>query len=201
VNTKFGLSPTVSFPRPADFYFAAKIAQAVGRRLGVKGSISLTPATAVTAATAALDRATKLFGPNRIDVFFAHEVPVDILATPDFLEFIRQAKQRRQFRRFGLGGYRSTYQDHAHGTLWDHVDVLQVESKPGERPSTPPGWSGESFLHGVLAPFRQPGSSPLSLETLRECFQEALEVQSASRLVIGVSRLANFQLAVDAIRS
>ncbi len=201
VNTKFGLAPAVRFPEPADFYFAAKIAQAVGRRLGVKGSPSLTPATAVAAATEALERATKLFGPYRIDVFFAHEVPIEILATPDFLEFIRQAKQRQQFRRFGLGGYRSTYQDHGDGALWDHVDVLQVESIPGERPVTPPGWSGENFLHGVLAPLRQPGSSPPSMETLRECFHEALEVQGAARLVVGVSRLANFQLAVDALRS
>ncbi len=124
-----------------------------------------------------------------------------IPATPEFLEFVRQAKQRRQFRRFGLGGYRSIYQDHGEGISWDHLDVPQVESIPGERPATPPGWSGEIFLHGVLAPLRQPDSSHPSMKTLSECLHEALEIQGADRLVVGVSRLVNFQLAVDALRS
>lgn len=201
VNTKFGLAPTVKIPRPADFYFAAKIAQVVGRRLGMNGSPSLLKTTVVAAATDALERATKLFGLDRIDVFFAHEVPMEVLATPEFLEFIRHGKQQRQFRRFGLGGYRSIYQNSDEETSWNHVDVLQVESIPGERPITPSGWSGEIFLHGVLAPLRRTGSTPASAEALHNCFHEALEIQGASRLVVGVSRLANFQTAVDALRS
>jgi aryl-alcohol dehydrogenase-like predicted oxidoreductase len=200
VNTKFGLSPLVPFKHPERHYFLSKLAQAVGRRLGKKAEKTFSGETVSESAMASLERSVRLLGAGRIDVFFAHEVPVDLLMTPRFLDFIRLAKARGLFRRFGLGGYRSQYPGRASRELMDEVDVIQVESVPGLRPAVPDDWSGEIFLHGVLAPMRGAAGNDLKLTSPQQCFAEGLKVQGASRLVLGISRISNFRKAAEAMQ-
>jgi Aldo/keto reductase family len=195
VNTKFGLSPIVPFTHPGRNYFLSKLAQVAARRMGIKGKKAVW-----TAAMASLERSIRHLGEGRIDVFFAHEVPVEILMTPRFLEFIKHAKERGLFRRFGLGGYRSLYPGPASRELLDKVDVIQVESVPGLRPALPQEWSGEIFLHGILGPMRKTAENAGNSTNLEEYFKEALDVQGANRLVVGISRTTNFQMAVKAIK-
>ena len=54
----------------------------------------------------------------------------------------------------------------------------------------------ESIVYGALTRVEQ----RLKRQPI-ECFHEALEIQGASRLVVGVSRLASLQPAVDALCS
>ncbi len=200
VNTKFGLSPLVPFKYPERHYFLSKLAQAVGRRLGKKAKKTISEETIGEFARASLERSVRLLGAGRIDVFFAHEVPVDLLMTPRFLDFIRLAKAQGLFRRFGLGGYRSHYPGRASRELMAEVDVIQVESVPGLRPAVPDEWSGEIFLHGVLAPLRGAAKDGQRLTSPEQYFAEALKVQGASSLVLGISRIPNFRKAAEAMQ-
>lgn len=200
VNTKFGLSPIVPFTHPERFYLLSKCAQVAGRRIGIKGIPPISEETICEAAMASLKRSIRHLGEGRIDVFFAHEVPLEFLITPRFLEFIKQAKGLGLFRRFGLGGYRSLYPGRASREFLDEVDVIQVESVPGLRPALPNGWSGEIFLHGLLAPMRKAAENAGGPANLGQYFKEALDVQGASRLVIGTSQTANFQRAAIAMK-
>ena len=199
VNTKFGLSPIVPFTHPGRYYFLNKLSQVAARRIGIEETKPLTAEAVCTAAMASLERSIRHLGEGRIDVFFAHEVPVELLMTSRFLELIKQAKAQGLFRRFGLGGYRTLYPGQASRDFLDSVDVMQVESVPGFRPALPPGWSGEIFLHGVLAPMRHTAKNTGVSANLGQYFKEALDVQGASRLVIGISRKGNFHRAAKAI--
>lgn len=200
VNTKFGLSPLVPFKHPERHYFLSKLAQAVGRKLVKKTEKTFSEETVSEFAMASLARSVRRLGAGRIDVFFAHEVPMNLLMTPRFLDFIRLAKTQGLFRRFGLAGYRSQYPGQASRELMDEVDVIQVESVPGLRPTVPDDYSGEIFLHGVLAPLRGAAGNSQQLTSPEQCFAEALKVQAANCLVLGVSRISNFRKAVEAMQ-
>jgi predicted oxidoreductase len=200
-NTKFGLYPIIPSRRPEQYYFLNKFIQSTGRRIGIKGRVSLNEEHICNSAMESLERSICHFGKGRIDVFFAHEVPVNLLMAPNFLEFVRNAKHQGLFRRFGLGGYRSHYAGRASRELLNEVDVIQVESVKGVPPPVPPDWLGEIFLHGVLAPLRSAPTNALSPISLESCLEDAIVVQGASRLIIGTTQVRNLRRTINALKN
>ncbi|HEY8962095.1 MAG TPA: aldo/keto reductase [Luteolibacter sp.] len=198
INTKFGLEVPVDSRLLRKSYFVSKVVQKLARKLVPSVHVSRA-ADIVRHAETSLSRSLDELG-LPIDVFFAHEVPISLLETADFIQFLQSAKRRGLFRRFGLGGYRRQYEITEFTPIWHEVDVVQVESIPGQPVRTPQGWEGEVFLHGVLSTLRplltQGRSKPTALAALA---YEAMGPQNADRLVVGFSRGESLEEFVHAI--
>ena len=185
INTKFGLQLPIDFKLPPAGYIVSKALQLSARKILKRPFQHVQANELLAAASKSLAASQKLLH-GKIDVFFAHEVPISIMETDQFMEWIETSKNTGKFQRFGLGGYRKQYECLIKTPIWDHVDVIQVEAVLGLSPQTPPGWVGDVFLHGVLGavPMNQHPES----EAIRAAIINAYQEQNASKLVVGFSR-------------
>jgi aryl-alcohol dehydrogenase-like predicted oxidoreductase len=188
VNTKFGLYPPLLIAGLRNFYFASKVTQKIAGRL-IDTRVTVKDSKQWLAiAKKSLGTSLRVLK-SRLDVFFAHEVPLAALSSDEFLGWIQTSKQQGHFKRFGLGGYRRQYESSDDAPLWNSVDVVQVESQFGQPLRMPSAWRGEIFLHGVLAPLGTGGFSDAGKPApIARLVADAFEVQNANRLVIGFSR-------------
>lgn len=199
VNTKFGLSPPVTLPGLRSLYLTSKIAQKIASTLARRKVTRTDARDCLRTARRSLENSLRLLG-DRIDVFMAHEIPAAALEDDGFLGFVQQAKSAGKFRRFGFAGYREQIAPATRETLWEHLDVLQVESRFGTPPPLPDGWAGELFLHGVLAPLRTDATGDGDVAgRIRALVTDALATQGAHRIVVGFSRHASLRGFLEAI--
>lgn len=202
VNTKFGLTARLNLRWLQRFYFVSKVFQAVAARAGIHSQVHWEGRDLAREATASLDHSLRLLGHGVIDVFFAHEIPLVHLNRQDFLQFIRTARAQGKFQRFGLGGYRSQYETTGPGPIWEEVQVVQVESKPGSPVQTPAGWAGSIYLHGVLSPMGAMASTSDVTDrsaNIRALLTEAIEGQRAEKIVAAFTRAATLEETVGAV--
>lgn len=199
VNTKFGLYPPLSLSFLDGSYLCKKSAIALAKRIPGLGGHRRSQIPILETARRSLANSVRRFGKGRIDVFFAHEVPIAEMNAPDFIDFIRDSKRSGLFKRFGLGGYRAQYCTEGGGELWDCIDVIQVESHPGLPCPRPAGWAGSVFLHGVLSGVKKAAPAAGAANPLGDLLAEALEVQGADRVVIGFSRERHLRELIDTL--
>lgn len=199
VNTKFGLYPPLSLSFLDGSYFCKKSAIAFAKRIPGVGGHRRSRNPILETARKSLGKSLRNLGKGRIDVFFAHEIPIAELIAPEFIDFIRDSKRSGKFKRFGLGGYRSQYCSGGNEEFWNCVDVIQVESHSGEPCPRPPGWDGSVFLHGVLSGLKTFGPAAGAANPLGDLLTEAVEIQGADQVVIGFSRERHLLELIDAL--
>lgn len=201
VNTKFGLYAPHALTFLDGAYLLKKSAMALVKRMPGTISCGKSRASLLETARESLDRSVRQFGKGRIDVFFAHEIPIELLMTAPMLDFIRESKRSGCFERFGLGGYRSQYSGGGNKEFWDCVDVIQVESKPGHPVPLPAEWNGSVFLHGVISRMKADPPQTAGANPVRSLLREAFEIQRADHIVVGISRESHLTALVDGLKN